>query len=307
MLGGSGFIGRYIVQRLAARGDVIPVGCRRAEEAKFLKPLGDVGQIATLNLTIGDDQIMPAFLAGNDALVNCVGILRESGSQTFDRVHHTGPARLARLAREAGIERFVHISAIGADPRSSSAYARTKAAGEAAVRDAFPTVTILRPSVVFGAEDQFFNRFAAMATISPVLPLIGGGHTRFQPVYVGDVADAVLRCLDDPTTAGRTYELGGPKVYTFRELIELMLGEIRRKRLLVDLPFGLAAIQARLMSILPNPPLTPDQVELLKRDNVVSSGALTLAALGITPTAVEGVLPSYLDRFRRGGWYERRS
>jgi uncharacterized protein YbjT (DUF2867 family) len=307
VLGGSGFIGRYIVQRLAARGDVIPVGCRRAEEAKFLKPFGDVGQIATLNLTIGDEQILPAFLAGNEALVNCVGILRESGSQTFDRVHHTGPARLARLAREAGIERFVHISAIGADSRSSSAYARTKAAGEAAVRDAFPTVTILRPSVVFGAEDQFFNRFAAMATISPVLPLIGGGQTRFQPVYVGDVADAVLKCLDDPTTAGRTYELGGPKVYTFRELIELVLGEIRRKRLLVDLPFGLAAIQARLMSILPNPPLTPDQVELLKRDNVVSSGALTLAALGITPTAVEGVLPSYLDRFRRGGWYERRS
>jgi uncharacterized protein YbjT (DUF2867 family) len=307
VLGGSGFIGRYIVQRLAARGDVIPVGCRHAEEAKFLKPLGDVGQIATLNLTIGDEQILPAFLAGNDALVNCVGILRESGSQTFDRVHHTGPARLARLAREAGIERFVHISAIGADPRSSSAYARTKAAGEAAVRDAFPTVTILRPSVVFGAEDQFFNRFAAMATISPVLPLIGGGHTRFQPVYVGDVADAVVKCLDDPTTAGRTYELGGPKVYTFRELIELVLGEIRRKRLLVDLPFGLAAIQARLMSILPNPPLTPDQVELLKRDNVVSTGALTLAALGIAPTAVEGVLPSYLDRFRRGGWYERRS
>ena len=307
VLGGSGFIGRYIVQRLAARGDVIPVGCRHAEEAKFLKPLGDVGQIATLNLTIGDEQILPAFLAGNDTLVNCVGILRESGSQTFDRVHHTGPARLARLAREAGIERFVHISAIGADPRSSSAYARTKAAGEAAVRDAFPTVTILRPSVVFGAEDQFFNRFAAMATISPVLPLIGGGHTRFQPVYVGDVADAVVKCLDDPTTAGRTYELGGPKVYTFRELIELVLGEIRRKRLLVDLPFGLAAIQARLMSILPNPPLTPDQVELLKRDNVVSSGALTLAALGIAPTAVEGVLPSYLDRFRRGGWYERRS
>jgi uncharacterized protein YbjT (DUF2867 family) len=307
VLGGSGFIGRYIVQRLAARGDVIPVGCRHAEEAKFLKPLGDVGQIATLNLTIGDEQILPAFLAGNGALVNCVGILRESGSQTFDRVHHTGPARLARLAREAGIERFVHISAIGADSRSSSAYARTKAAGEAAVRDAFPTVTILRPSVVFGAEDQFFNRFAAMATISPVLPLIGGGHTRFQPVYVGDVADAVMKCLDDPTTAGRTYELGGPKVYTFRELIELVLGEIRRKRSLVDLPFGLAAVQARLMSILPNPPLTPDQVELLKRDNVVSSGALTLAALGITPTAVEGVLPSYLDRFRRGGWYERRS
>ncbi len=307
VLGGSGFVGRYVVQRLAARGDVITVGCRRAEGARFLMPQGNVGQIAALNLAIDDEEVLPAFLAGNEALVNCVGILRESGPQRFDRVHHTGPARLARLAREAGIERFVHISAIGADSRSPSAYARTKAAGEAAVRDAFPTVTILRPSVVFGPEDQFFNRFAAMAMISPVLPLIGGGETRFQPVYVGDVAAAVVRCLDDPATAGRTYELGGPKTYSFRELIELLLAEICRKRLLLDLPFGLAAFQARLMAILPNPPLTPDQVELLKRDNVVSSGAMSMAALGIAPTAVEGVLPTYLDRFRRGGWYERRT
>jgi uncharacterized protein YbjT (DUF2867 family) len=307
VLGGSGFVGRYVVQRLAARGDVIPVGCRRAEEAKFLKPLGDVGQIAALNIAIDDERLLPAFLAGSEAVVNCVGILRESGSQTFERVHHLGPARLARLAREAGVERLVHLSAIGADPRSTSAYARTKAAGEAAVRDAFPTATILRPSIVFGPEDQFFNRFAAIAMISPVLPLIGGGQTRFQPVYVGDVADAVLKCLDDPATAGRTYELGGPKIYTFRELLELLLREIRRKRVLVDLPFGVAAFQARLMSMLPNPPLTPDQVELLKGDNVVSPGALTLATLGIEATAVEGILPSYLDRFRRGGWYERRA
>ena len=305
-MGGSGFIGRYVVQRLAARGDVIAVGCRRAEGARFLMPQGNVGQIAALNLEIGDEEVLPAFLAGNEALVNCVGILRESGPQRFDRVHHTGPARLARLAREAGIERFVHISAIGADSRSTSAYARTKAAGEAAVRDAFPTVTILRPSVVFGPEDQFFNRFAAMAMISPVLPLIGGGETRFQPVYVGDVADAVIKCLEEPATAGRTYELGGPRTYTFRELLELLLQEIRRKRWFLDLPFGVAGVQARLMSILPNPPLTPDQVELLKRDNVVSPGALTLSTLGIAPTPVEAILPSYLDRFRRGGWYERR-
>ncbi len=307
VLGGSGFIGRYVVQRLAARGDVIAIGCRRAEGAKFLMPQGNVGQIAALNLSIDDERLLAAFLAGNEALANCVGILAESGAQRFERVHHTGPARLARLAREAGIERFVHISAIGADSRSTSAYARTKAAGEAAVRDAFPTVTILRPSVVFGPEDQFFNRFAAMAMVSPALPLIGGGETRFQPVYAGDVADAVLKCLDDPATAGRTYELGGPKIYSFRELVELLLGEIRRKRLLVELPFGLAAFQARLMSILPNPPLTADQVELLKRDNVVSSGAMNLAALGIAPTAVEGILPTYLDRFRRGGWYEGRA
>lgn len=307
VLGGSGFIGRYVVQRLAARGDVIPVGCRHAENAKFLMTLGNVGQIAAVNVTIDDEQLLPAFLAGSDAVVNCVGILAERRRQTFERVHHLGPARLARLARETGVGRLVHISAIGADLRSSSAYARTKAQGEAAVRDAFPTATILRPSVVFGPEDQFFNRFATIAMISPALPLIGGGHTRFQPVYVGDVADAVLRCLEDPATAGRTYELGGPKVYTFRQLLELLLGEIRRKRLLVDLPFGAAQFQARLMSLLPSPPLTTDQIELLRQDNVVSSGALTLATLGITPTAVEAILPSYLDRFRRGGWYERRA
>jgi uncharacterized protein YbjT (DUF2867 family) len=305
IFGGAGFIGRYVVKRLAERGDVLTVGGRNAASANFLKLKGEVGQVGLVNIAIDDEALLPAFVAGNDAIVNLVGILHESGGQRFDMTHHIGPARLARLAREAGASRFIHLSAIGADPRSSSAYARTKAAGEEAVRDAFPTATILRPSVVFGPEDQFFNRLAALAMISPVLPVIGGGETRFQPVYVGDVADAVVRCIDDSTTAGRTYELGGPKIYSFRALIELLLAEIGRKRFLVDLPFGLASLQARLMSLLPNPPLTPDQVELLKRDNVVSSGALTLAALGIAPTPVEAVLPSYLDRFRRGGWYAR--
>jgi uncharacterized protein YbjT (DUF2867 family) len=307
VLGGSGFIGRYIVRRLAERGALIAVGCRHAEEAKFLKPLGNVGQIATLNVGLGDAELLPPFLDGNAALVNCVGILRESGRQTFDLLHHTGPARLARLARDARIDRLVHISAIGADSRSASAYARTKAAGEHAVSDAFPTATILRPSVVFGPEDEFFNRFAAMALMSPGLPMIGGGTTRFQPVYVGDVADAAVECLVDPGTAGRTYELGGPRIYALRELLELMLAEIRRKRLLVDLPLGVAGLLARLMSVLPSPPLTPDQVELLKSDNVVATGALDLSSLGIAPTALEAVLPTYLDRFRRGGWYTRRA
>src|SRR5712671_4342479 len=237
ILGGNGFIGRYIVKRLAERGDVLTVGGRRAASAKFLKLKGDVGQVGLVNIRIDDEALLPAFVANNDAVVNFVGILHESGGQRFDMVHHVGPAHLARLAREAGVRRFVHLSAIGADPRSSSAYARTKAAGEQAVRDAFPTATILRPSVVFGPEDQFFNRFAAMAMISPVLPVIGGGETRFQPVNVGDVADAAVKCLEDPATAGHTYELGGPKVYTFRELLELLLGEIRRKRRLVDVPF----------------------------------------------------------------------
>ena len=307
VLGGSGFIGRYVVQRLAAQGAVVAVGCRHAEEAKFLKPMGDVGQIATLNLDIGREELLRAFLAGNEGLVNCVGILSERGAQRFDRIHHEGPARLARLAREAGVERFVHLSAIGADPRSASRYEKSKGEGEQAVRDALPTATILRPSVVFGPEDQFFKRLAQMAMLSPLVPLIGGGATEFQPVYVGDVADAVVRALADPAAAGRTYELGGPKTYSLRELTELVLEQTRRKRLLIDLPFGLAAVQARLMSILPSPPLTPDQVEMLKHDNVVAPGALGLAALGVAPTAVEAILPTYLDRFRRGGWYERRA
>jgi NADH dehydrogenase len=305
ILGGAGFIGRYVVKRLAERGDVLAVGGRNAAGAKFLKLKGDVGQVGLINLSIADERLLRAFVADNDAVVNLVGILRETGSQRFEALHHIGPARLARIAREAGVERFIQMSAIGADPRSPSAYARTKAAGEAAVRDAFPTATVVRPSVVFGPEDQFFNRLAAMATISPVLPLIGGGETLFQPVFVGDVAEAVVRCIDDSATAGRTYELGGPRVYSMRALVELLLDEIRRKRLLVNLPFGAAAMQARLFGLLPDPPLTPDQVEMLKRDNIVSPGALGLEALGIRPTAVEAVLPTYLDRFRRGGWYAR--
>jgi uncharacterized protein YbjT (DUF2867 family) len=312
VMGGSGFIGRYVVKHLAERGEVLAVGGRHAANAKYLKLKGDVGQVGLVNIAIdAPEDVLRAFLAGKDALVNCVGVLFESGPQKFDVVHHSAPAKLARLAREAGVERLVHISAIGADPRSSSAYARSKAAGEQAVMDAFPTATILRPSVVFGPEDDFFNRFAAMAMMSPFLPLIGGGETRFQPVYVGDIATAVVRVLDDPATAGRTYELGGPSVYTFRQLLELMTGEMQRRRHFIDLPFGIASLQARLFGlvpslVMPKPPLTVDQVEMLKRDNVVASGALDLKTLGIEPTAIEAIVPTYLDRFRRGGWYGRR-
>ena len=305
VLGGSGFIGRYVVKRLAARGDAVAVGSRNAERANFLRPMGDPGQVALVNVAVDDEAVLPAFIEGSDAVVNAVGILRQGGRQRFDRVHHAAPARLARLAREAGVGQFIHISALGADPRSTAAYARSKAAGEQAVLDAFPTATILRPSIVFGPEDKFFNKFGAMALLSPALPLIGGGETRFQPVYVGDVAAAVLACLDDPATAARTYELGGPRIYTFKALLELLLVEIRRKRVLIDVPFAIASLQARLLSLLPSPPLTPDQVEMLKSDNVVANGALGLPALGIVPKAVEAILPTYLDRFRRGGWYER--
>ena len=311
VMGGAGFIGRYIVKRLAERGEVLTVGGRHAAGAKYLKLKGDVGQVGLVNIGIDSpDDVLRAFVAEKDALINCVGILFERGSQKFDVVHHSAPAKLARLAREAGVERLVHISAVGADPRSPSAYARSKAAGEQAVRDAFPTATILRPSIVFGPEDDFFNRFAAIAMVSPFMPLIGGGETHFQPVYVGDVASAAVRVLDDPTTAGRTYELGGPKVYTFRQLMETMLHEIKRHRPFIDVPYGLASFQARLIGLVPSflmpkPPLTPDQVEMLKRDNMVAPGALDLKTLGIEPTAVEAILPNYLDRFRRGGWYDR--
>jgi uncharacterized protein YbjT (DUF2867 family) len=307
VLGGSGFIGRYIVKRLAEQGEVLTIGGRHAATAKYLSLKGEVGQVGLVNIAIdAPEDVLRAFVAEKDALINCVGILFESGAQKFDVVHHAAPAKLARLAREAGVERLVHISAIGADLRSSSAYARSKAAGEQAVKDAFPTATILRPSIVFGPEDDFFNRFASLAMMSPVLPLIGGGETRFQPVYVGDVASAALRVLDDPATAGRTFELGGPRTYTFRALMEVMLHEMGRARRFIDLPFGIASVQARVLSLLPKPPLTPDQVEMLKRDNVVATGALDLRTLGIEPTPVEAIIPTYLDRFRRGGWYGRR-
>jgi uncharacterized protein YbjT (DUF2867 family) len=304
VLGGSGFIGRYIVQRLAAKGAVVAVVSRHASDAGFLRPLGDVGQIALIDASLADEARLAASLAGADAVVSSVGILYERGRQTFRAAHVEGPARLARLARAAGVRRFVHISALGADIQSSSAYARSKAEGEAAVRSEFPGATILRPSVVFGPEDSFFNRFAALAIYLPALPLIGGGMTRFQPVYVGDVADAVMAALTRPEAAGRIYQLGGPRIYAFRELMELMLREMRRRRALVSIPFGLASFQAFFLERLPGPPLlTRDQVRLLEHDSIVQHGAPGLADLGISPTAVELVLPTYLEAYRRGGRY----
>lgn len=303
VLGGAGFIGRYVVKRLAQHGAVVTVASRHASEALFLTTMGDVGQIALVDAGLADEAALAAALAGADAVVCAVGILYERGKQRFEAVHHQGPARLARLAAAAGARQFVHISAIGADPASPSAYGRSKAAGEQAVKAAFPTATILRPSLVFGPEDDFFNRFAAMARVSPALPLIGGGATRFQPVYVGDVADAVEAALDKAEAGGCTYELGGPKVYTFRELMVLLLAEIGRKRSLMNLPFGLAALEAAVLEWLPKPPLTRDQVRSLQRDNVVAPDALGLADLGLTPTSLELVLPTYLDRFRRHGRY----
>jgi uncharacterized protein YbjT (DUF2867 family) len=301
VFGGSGFIGRHLIKRLAKTGAIITVATRRPEGAKFLKSMGDVGQIVPIAVDIFNDADIATAVAGADAVVNLIGILAEGGKQRFKTVQGDAPGRIARAAADAGVKHFVQVSAIGADAQSPSAYASSKATGEAGVREAFPKAVILRPSIVFGPEDQFFNRFAAMAQIAPALPLIGGGLTKFQPVYVGDVAEAIMAALLNGDAAGKTYELGGPRVYSFKELLELILSLIKRKRPLITLPWGLATLQASVLELLPGAPLTRDQVTLLKRDNVVQAGALTLADLSIPATAVELIVPSYLDRFRLGG------
>ncbi|MEQ8965751.1 MAG: complex I NDUFA9 subunit family protein [Azospirillaceae bacterium] len=306
VLGGTGFIGRYVVRELARRGWRVNVLTREPGRALFLKPMGAVGQIVPVFANIRDADSLAVGLRGADYVINTVGILAEGGNQTFEVLQAQGPGQLGRLAKEAGVERIVHISAIGADPQSPSAYARTKAAGEAALREAFPDASILRPSIVFGPEDGFFNMFAGLARYLPALPLIGGGRTRFQPVYVGDVADAVMACLDRADTPGRTYELGGPRTYTFRELIEMILAATHRRRFLVTAPWPVARLQARVLSLMPKPLLTPDQVVQLERDNVVSHGAAKLADLGIDPTDLELVLPTYMDRYRPGGRFADR-
>ncbi|MFO1058360.1 MAG: complex I NDUFA9 subunit family protein [Dongiaceae bacterium] len=305
VFGGSGFIGRYVVKRLAREGWVVRAAVRLPQSALFLRTMGPLGQVTPIAANLRDERSVADAVAGVEAVVNLVGILYEKGQQSFDAVHVQGAAAVARAAAAAGVRRLVHVSALGADAASDSSYARSKAAGEQAVRAAFPAAAIMRPSIVFGPEDEFFNRFAAMAELSPALPLIGGGRTRFQPVYVGDVAAAIVAAIDRDDAAGRTYELGGPRVYSFRELMELLLREIRRKRWLVDLPVGLANLQAGLLERLPVPPLTRDQVRLLGHDNVVAPGALTLADLGIQPVAPEIILPTYLDRFRPRGYYSR--
>ncbi len=305
VFGGSGFVGRHLVGRLAKQGWMIRVAVRRPARAGFLKSLGEAGQITPTRAPIQDKPAVEAAVEGAEAVINLVGILYERGAQTFAEVHARGAQTVAAAAAAAGAERFVQVSAIGAGQRGEAGYARSKGAGEAAVKTAFPSAAIVRPSIIFGPEDQFFNRFAAMARLSPALPLIGGGSTRFQPVYVGDVADAVAKCADDPACRGQVYELGGPRVYTFKELMELLLRGIRRRRLLVPWPFALANLQAAVLELLPVPPLTRDQVKLLRRDNVVSQGALTLSDLGIAPTAVETIVPTYLDRYRPGGGVNR--
>ncbi len=308
--GGSGFVGRYIARRMAKAGWRVRVAVRRPNEAGFVRTYGVVGQVEPVLCNIRDDASVALAMQGADAVVNCVGILNEIGKNSFDAVQAEGAARVARLATEAGVTRLVQISAIGADAEAASDYARTKAEGEAAVLEHFPGAVILRPSIIFGPEDGFFNRFAGMTRMGPALPLVGA-EARFQPVYVDDVAQAAVKAITGEAASG-TYELGGPDVATFRELMQEMLKVIHRRRLLLGLPFWVARImggvldlvQAATFGLVTNSMLTRDQVRNLKNDNVVSADAKGFADLGIVPTAMESVLPQYLWRFRPSGQYD---
>lgn len=309
IFGGSGFVGRYVARRMAQEGWRVRVAVRRPGQAGFVRPYGAVGQVEPVFCNIRDDASVNSVLGGADAVVNCVGILNEFGKNKFAAVQTDGAARIARLSKAAGIGTMVQISAIGADPDSASAYARTKAAGEAAVREHQPGAVILRPSIIFGSEDKFFNRFASMARLGPVLPVIGA-ETKFQPVYVENVAEAAAKAVLGQVPGG-VYELGGPEVRTFRELMQMMLGIIRRRRLIVNTPFPIARLMGRGFDLLQklsfglieNKMVTYDQVANLANDNVVSDGAQGLATFGINPVAMEAVLPDYLWRFRAGGQF----
>lgn len=310
VFGGSGFIGRHVVRTLAKRGYRIRVAVRRPDLAGFLQPLGNVGQISFAQANLRYRQSIDKAIEDADHVVNCVGLLFESGRNTFDAVQEFGARAIAEATRATGAT-LTHVSAIGADANSASAYARTKGRAEAAIQSILPEAVILRPSVVFGNEDEFFNKFARMAQTMPFLPLIGGGHTKFQPVYVEDVAEAVAKAVDGALKPGAIYELGGQEVMTFRDCLEAVLAATYRQRPFVSLPFPIASLIGKVASLVPllTPPLTADQVTLLKKDNVVSEGAhkngLTLDAMGITPVRVSSILPTYMVHYRAHGQFAK--
>jgi NADH dehydrogenase len=295
IFGGSGFLGRQIVKHLAAEGNNVRVGVRHPERASFLERFGRDGQIELAHADVWDESTVARAVKQSDAVINTVGHYVEKGRATFDVIHGQGALHVARQARQAGAERLIHISGLGADPTSDSPYVRARGIGEVLVREAFDGVTILRPSVIFGADDSFFNTIAGMARQVPVLPLFGMGRTNLQPVFVGNVADACVRVLANPSTKGEVYELGGPRVYTYKALVQLVLKQVDRRRVLVPVPFFVWDTLAALMAVLPNPPLTRDQVKLMKRDNVIEGKALTLEDLGICLVSVEEILPTYIN------------
>lgn len=303
VIGGSGFIGRYVVEQLGVRGDQIRIATRHPNEAIFLKTLGDVGQIQTIGCNIIHRYTVARAVRGADVVINLVGVLYNSGSQTFQALQAEGAGIIAEEAAKAGVKSLVHLSAIGASAMSDSVYAQTKAEGEARVKAAFSKATILRPSLVIGVEDGFFNRFAKMANQLPFL-MVPGLESRFQPVTVNDVADAVLRAAEGgEQVEGQTFELGGPEVMTFRALLERMMGHTGVKRPLINMPFGLASVMGTFANLLPNPPITADQVELLKTDNIVADGAKTLADMGLTAHGFDAMLPRYLVQYKERGQF----
>jgi len=304
IFGGQGLVGRYTVRALAKAGYRMRVGVRRPNSAGYLVSMGHVGQIQLCKVDVRNEDAVRAALKDSHAAINLAGALYQRG-QSFDDVHVAAATTIARLAKEAGVQKLVHVSAIGADANAESAYARSKAEGERAVHEIFPEASILRPSAIFGPEDKFFNQFASMARYFPALLLPGGGHTKLQPVFAGDVAAAIQKCLEEPATHGQTYELGGPQVYSFREMMALILRETGRKRLLASVPYPLMMLQATLFGILPGSPLTRDLVKFSKIDDVVAPGAKTFADLCIAPVSVEAIVPQYLWRFRREGQYAK--
>ena len=307
VFGGSGFLGSQIVRALARQGCRVRVAVRQPHLAHTMRMLGDVGQIEVVQANVRIEASVRRALSGAQGAINLVGLLYETGRQKFQSVHVMGARNIAAAAKDVGVSRFVQTSALGADQASSSKYARTKAMGEVAVREVFPGAVTIRPSIIFGAGDGFFNKFAEMAVVSPVLPLIGGGHTRFAPVFVGDVAQAVAKAVTDPALAGQTFELGGPAVFSFRQILEMILKETGRRRLLLPVPFPVASLIGKFGELAAltalAPPLTSDQVELLKTDNVVTGLFPGLSDLGIAATSVETILSTYLYRFRKGGQY----
>lgn len=310
VFGGSGFVGRHVVGALTARGHRVRVAVRRPDLAGHVQPAGNVGQVMTVQANLRFPASVSAACDGADAVINLVGVLAESGAQSFDAIHAFGAGAVARAASEQGVARLVHMSAIGADAESSSEYATSKAEGERLAKEAYPDVQIVRPSIIFGPEDGFFNLFGSMARFSPVLPLIGGGETKFQPVYAGDVAEAIAKLVAGEAASDQPFELGGPRVASFKELMEYILEVTERQRLLLPIPFVAAKILALFTGVLPGAPLTSDQVELLKQDNVVSESAKTdgrdLNGLGVTPRTIESIVPNYLYRYRRAGQFDTR-
>jgi uncharacterized protein YbjT (DUF2867 family) len=307
LIGGSGFVGRHIARALAKRGYRIRVACRRPDLAGHVQPLGTPGQVMPVQANVRYPASLAAACDGAYAVVNLTGVLSSSGSQTFEAIHAFGAEASAKAARAAKASLFIQMSALGADAESASEYARSKAMGEARAKASFPGAIVIRPSIVFGPEDNFFNQFAGMSRLSPALPLIGGGITKFTPVFVGDVAEAIARLIDKGEASGKTYELGGPEVFTFKRLLEFTLDTIGRKRLLLPLPWPVAKLMGTVMGFLPGAPLTADQVDLLKSDNIVSAAATRegrdLAGLGIAPSSIQGIVPSYLYRFRKAGQF----